>query len=181
MNLNHQQPFHIHLGEPVPEEVPVTARTGVRAIIWDHKKLLMMKSNRGDYKFPGGGMEDGEDEQTALKRELLEETGYTDAIIEDLAGTVIQSHPDRLEKGIWYYLTSPYYAVTLSSKKQQPLALTEDEVEEGFHAVWITPEEAIAINETIPQDPLLNAYIERENRVMNELIRRREEGDNVNN
>lgn len=85
MNLNHQQPFHIHLGEPLPDDIPVTARTGVRAVIWDNNKLLMMKSNRGNYKFPGGGMEDGEDEQTALKRELLEETGYTDAIIEDLA------------------------------------------------------------------------------------------------
>lgn len=180
MNLNQQQTFHIHLGEPVPDNVPVTARTGVRAIIWNDNKLLMMKSNRGDYKFPGGGMEDGEDEQTALKRELLEETGYSDAMIEDLAGTVIQSHPDRLEKGTWYSQTSPYYAVTLSSKKQQPIALTEDEVEEGFHAVWITPEEAIAINETIPQDPLLNAYIERENRVMSELIRRRKKEYHVN-
>ncbi|MBM7706402.1 8-oxo-dGTP pyrophosphatase MutT (NUDIX family) [Chryseomicrobium aureum] len=66
----------------------------------------MMKSNRGDYKFPGGGVEAGESDKQALARELLEETGYTDFVIRELAGQAIQTHPDRIEKGAWYHLRS---------------------------------------------------------------------------
>ncbi|MFC4355606.1 NUDIX domain-containing protein [Chryseomicrobium palamuruense] len=173
MSQRIQEPFYIHLGEPVPDGVPVITRTGVRAIMESGEELLMMKSIRGDYKFPGGGMEAGEDERTALKREVLEETGYVDATIGELAGTVIQSHPDRVQKGAWYCQTSPYYYVSLPTQKQQPIALTEEEIDQGFHAVWIRPEEAIAINETIPLDPNMNFYIERENRVMAEIIKQR--------
>lgn len=73
--------FEIKLGDPIPANIKVISRTGVRAIIWSGQNLLMMKSNRGDYKFPGGGVEAGESDKQALARELLEETGYTDFVI----------------------------------------------------------------------------------------------------
>ena len=44
-------------------------RTAVRAIIFNENKLLMVKSNLGDYKLPGGGVEKGESHEEAIKRE----------------------------------------------------------------------------------------------------------------
>ncbi|HSV85039.1 MAG TPA: NUDIX domain-containing protein, partial [Levilinea sp.] len=56
------------------------ARTDKRVtavIIRDHKVLLIHRFKNGSeyWVFPGGGVEEGEDLNTALKREVVEETG----------------------------------------------------------------------------------------------------------
>ncbi len=55
-------------------------RTNLRVkaiVIKDGKLLLFHRFREGSeyYAFPGGGVEEGEDLDTALKREILEETG----------------------------------------------------------------------------------------------------------
>jgi len=35
-------------------------REAVRAVVLKNKLLLMIRTNLGDYKFPGGGVEEGE-------------------------------------------------------------------------------------------------------------------------
>ena len=40
-------------------------------------RVLMIRSSRGDWEFPGGQVELGEDLMTALQREVREETGIT--------------------------------------------------------------------------------------------------------
>ena len=40
-------------------------------------RVLMIRSPRGDWEFPGGQVEEGEDLVTALQREVWEETGIT--------------------------------------------------------------------------------------------------------
>ncbi len=55
-------------------------RTNLRVkaiVIKDGKLLLIHRFRDGNeyYAFPGGGVEEGEDLDTALKREILEETG----------------------------------------------------------------------------------------------------------
>jgi ADP-ribose pyrophosphatase YjhB (NUDIX family) len=45
-------------------------RTAVKAFIMQDHKILLMHSNRGDYKFPGGGVEEGETLPRALNKEL---------------------------------------------------------------------------------------------------------------
>ena len=53
-------------------------RPSVRGIIIKNNKVAMVYSRKFDYyKFPGGGIENGEDHITTLKRELTEETGLT--------------------------------------------------------------------------------------------------------
>lgn len=161
--------FSLHLGEPIPKDTPIFERTGVRAIIQQNGRLLLMKSNRGDYKFPGGGAEAGEGDHAALIREIHEETGFVDFTIGVKRGSVIQTKPDQYRPGQWYKLTSPYYEVQLHSLERRPVQLTEDEQEQGFQAVWITPQQAIEVNKRIPIDPNLNGYIERENWVLQEV------------
>jgi 8-oxo-dGTP pyrophosphatase MutT (NUDIX family) len=54
------------------------SRTAVRAIIYKDGKLVMVKSTKfGEYKFPGGGKDDGESDLETLERETKEETGMT--------------------------------------------------------------------------------------------------------
>jgi hypothetical protein len=53
--------FEFLMGEKeIPEEYERNERTAVRAILLYGDKVLMVKTNRGDYKFPGGGVEPGD-------------------------------------------------------------------------------------------------------------------------
>lgn len=51
-------------------------RIAARALIKRGNKYLMVQGVKGDLKFPGGGMEDGETLVDTLFREVLEETGH---------------------------------------------------------------------------------------------------------
>lgn len=58
----------------------------VRAIIIKDGKLLTIKRSKQDsvyFVFPGGGVEQGEDLETAMKRECKEELGIEIKVIEN--------------------------------------------------------------------------------------------------
>ena len=54
----------------------IKERIAVRGVIYKKDKLLLVHSNRGYYKFPGGGVEKEESLEEGLIREIREETGY---------------------------------------------------------------------------------------------------------
>lgn len=58
------------------ENASLFFRTAVRGIIRRDGKYLLIHSKYGDYKFPGGGMEEGENQIDTLIREIKEETGF---------------------------------------------------------------------------------------------------------
>ena len=74
--------------------VHINQRTAVRGVIHYQNKILMVQTNRGDYKFPGGGMEEGETEKETLLREITEETGYTDIHIGVKIGETFEQNID---------------------------------------------------------------------------------------
>ena len=55
----------------------------------DRDRVLMILSPRGDWEFPGGQVEEGEDPIAALKREVLEETGVTVEV-----GSIVGVYPN---------------------------------------------------------------------------------------
>ena len=76
------------------ETGPVTRRTAVRGIVRRDGHYLIIHSRYGDYKFPGGGRQDGEQLMDTLIREVKEETArmahfYPDYLKTELVRTEI--------------------------------------------------------------------------------------------
>ena len=66
-------------------------RTAVRGVILRGRTLLMIHSaNVGDYKFPGGGVDEGETHAQALRREVQEEGGASVTHIGLEIGAVVE-------------------------------------------------------------------------------------------
>lgn len=63
----------LQFGEPIDNPLE---RISVYGVIVNDKHEILVVDVRGKYHLPGGGIDAGEDEQEALRREVLEETGY---------------------------------------------------------------------------------------------------------
>lgn len=73
----------IYRSEGVDINGKTITRDAVRGIIMEQRSLLMIFSEvNGDYKFPGGGVIRGESLETALIREVREESGADITVIE---------------------------------------------------------------------------------------------------
>lgn len=136
------------IGELASEDVNIFKREAVRAVIRKDNKILMVYCNRGDYKFPGGGVNRDEKHGEALKREVEEETGYFVSEVSNKIGIVIERRKDEYKKDSIFEMTSHYYLCNIQDK-QVNQSLDEYEAELEFSPVWIDIEEAINKNEEI--------------------------------
>lgn len=146
----------------------VFSRPSARAVIIENGRVAMVHSLKyGYYKFPGGGIEPGEEPISALVREVREETG----LIVDITSVREYGMVHRVQKGDhedvfiqdnFYYLCAAHPG---GDRELDPY-----EAEEGFTLELVTPEAAIRENEkniaAIP-DPVIS---ERENGVLRRLM-----------
>lgn len=129
-----------------PESVDVlAARHTVKGISIHDNKILLLESNRGDYTFPGGGIERDESHHDALAREIIEETGYTCERISTNIGQIILRRKDIFDNSKMYELISHYYLFK-TSISQTNLQLGSRERYLGLKPVWIDIDEAIQKN-----------------------------------
>ncbi|MFM2424015.1 MAG: hypothetical protein RLZZ70_404 [Candidatus Parcubacteria bacterium] len=141
-------------------------REAVRAIVFDaDKKVALLKVSRDSYfKLPGGGVEEGEDFETALKRECLEEIGCEIMNVSPL-GYTEEYWKEDTEKQISYC-----YLAELNGQKGIP-DLTQSEKDRGFETVWMTVGEAITILESCKPTQWEGDYIpQRELIFMREFL-----------
>lgn len=135
----------------------IKKRRAVRAVIWEGEKLLLVETNRGDYKFPGGGVEKGESDEAALLREIREETGYVEAEVGRPVGKTFEQCIDTEEPDTYFQMESVYYLCTLKGKKTVGSDLDDYEEKLEFRPVFIRCEEAVEA-----QEKLLAAGMEKE-------------------
>ena len=106
-------------------------RLTARAIVkrTDGLYAVMYAEKFGLYSLPGGGIEDGEDALSALRREIDKETGCSCESIEEL-GIVAEN------RGTLDYTQLSYYYVVSTSGTRHASHLTADEAANGTALQW---------------------------------------------
>lgn len=134
--------------EIIDKDISIFRRDAVRAIVYKDNRLLMIHTNEGDYKFPGGGIEEEESHKDAVIRELLEETGYRTKMVGDLVGVLVERKPDKFNNNMFFEMNSNYYLCEITGvKEEQKLDAYEADLE--FEPVWISIDDAITENQNI--------------------------------
>ena len=85
-------------------------RKGAVAIIFRQDEFLILKRelNWKGWEFVKGSIDEGEDEETAVKREIREETGLEDIeIIHKLPEKLEYMHPEKTSM-FWMLQTKPF-------------------------------------------------------------------------
>ena len=144
-------------------------RPSVRGIILKGSTIAMVHSLKYDYyKFPGGGIEEGESYPAALCREVREEAGLQvkkDSIRE--YGLV-----PRLEKGRRgeVFVQDNFYYFCRTENLPVSQDLDDYEAEEQFTLSYVDPYFAIRVNRQRPHGPKNQNMLEREARVLELLL-----------
>ena len=148
----------------------VNYRQAVRGIIFKDNKILMVHTNKGDYKFPGGGVNKEEAFEAALMREVCEETGYTVNNIQGKIGAMVERKIDDFDGTSMFEMTSHYYLCEVSNTKTAQ-KLDDYEADLDFQPIWLFIDEAIRINEEILKMSSndRNPWVDRDTLVLKEL------------
>ena len=117
----------------------VHRRPSARAIIEraDGKILVMHSRKYNYYKFPGGGIEQGETPEEALVREVREESGYIvkpETIGE--YGSVLRRNRDNKDPEAIFEQQNYYYFCEIGDERV-PIVQENYAIEEGFEPVWV--------------------------------------------
>ena len=147
----------------------ISQREAVRAIIITNNNILLVQSNRGDYKFPGGGVEENESHAEGLIREIREETGYINNIVKDKVGVVIERKIDEFDNNVLFQMTSHYYLCELTSQEKIKQQLDEYEYILEFTPKWVSLDDAIVQNESLIKKIEKNSWLKRETFVLKEV------------
>jgi 8-oxo-dGTP pyrophosphatase MutT (NUDIX family) len=126
---------------------PILYRNAVRAIILnDNKVLLVYSETSKEFKFPGGGLEQGETRHFALRREVKEEVGRNIKSVNEPLGYVDQIYNDIYDEKKYFYQRSYYYFCEVEDE-YLGLNLSESEIALKFLPKWVEIDEAIAVNQ----------------------------------
>ena len=146
-------------------------RNSARSIIIINKKVAMIHSLKYDYyKFPGGGIEDGENPIDAMIRETREESGLVvkpETIKEyGYVHRIQKSDSDETE----CFVQDNYYYLCEVEEGVVSQDLDEYESEETFTLEFVVPETAIKRNRNVAETPYNQIMFEREARILELLI-----------
>lgn len=145
---------------------PVYKRDSARAIIQRNGMLAMVyAASLGLYKFPGGGIEPGEEHRQTLLREVREEIGLTiDPNSIRPYGRVLVRRRGQMGNEI-FEQENFYYTAEAADNHASALKLDEYEEKLGFSLRWITAKEAWAANRSVIA-PTEQRWVERDTAVL---------------
>ena len=138
-------------------------RDSARSIIIRDKKIAMIHSLKYDYyKFPGGGIENGEDPVEAMIRETREEAGLI-VIPETIkeygyVHRIQKSDKDHTE----CFVQDNYYYLCEAEKEPIPQKLDDYEAKESYRLEYIDAATAIRKNRNVSESPYNSMMFERE-------------------
>ena len=149
----------------------VFTRHSARSIIIKEKRVAMVHSLKYDYyKFPGGGIENGENPVEAMIRETREEAGLC-----IIPGTVreygLVHRIQRSDRDLSEcFVQDNYYFLCEAMDNTVSQDLDEYEAKESYRLEYIDPETAIRKNREVQNSPYNTMMFEREARVL-ELLK----------
>ncbi len=146
-------------------------RNSARSIIIRNGKIAMIHSLKYDYfKFPGGGIENGENPVEAMIRETQEEAGLI--VIPETVREYGYVH--RIQRSVQdpaecFVQDNFYY---LCDAMEQPAAqnLDDYEAKEAYQLEFTEPLRAIETNRAVKESPHSQMMLEREARILEMLI-----------
>ena len=146
-------------------------RNSARSIIIKSKRVAMIHSMKYDfYKFPGGGIENGESPVDAMIRETCEESGLIvkpDTVKEyGYVHRIQRSDRDETE----CYIQDNYYYLCEAADEIGFQELDDYEAEEADTLEYVEPDVAIRKNRHVGKNPYNQMMFEREARVLELLI-----------
>lgn len=115
-------------------------RYAARGIIYNNegKIALLYKKNKKQYKLIGGGKENNEKIEETFIREVMEETGYSIDIIENLGVAVEKKSQDN-------FMQYSTIFVGKILKKEKSENYTIEELKDGSSIVWVDIVDAIEL------------------------------------
>lgn len=148
----------------------IFARHSARAIIIQNGKVAMVYSQKYDYyKFPGGGIEQGEDPIQAMVRETAEEAGLRvlPKTIRPYGYVHRVSKSDHPDAEVFLQDNFYYFCEVCGDIGQN---LDNYEAEEGFTLLWVAPKAAIETNRFHDHGNTDQTMLERDATVLELLI-----------
>ena len=146
-------------------------RNSARSIIIENGRIAMVHSLKYDYyKFPGGGIEQGEDPIEAMIRETREESGLI-VIPESVTeyGYVHRIHKSDTDETECFVQDNFYY-LCKAAKDAGAQQLDDYEAQEDYTLEYVEPQIAIIRNRNTSDTPYNQLMFEREARVLEMLI-----------
>ena len=146
-------------------------RNSARSIIIRNGKIAMIHSLKYDYyKFPGGGIEAGEDPVEAMIRETREEGGLV-----VIPGSVREyGYVHRIQKSdddpSECFVQENYYYLCDVEEGKVSQNLDDYEKQESFQPEYVEPALAIEKNRKVTESPFIRTMAEREALVLEMLL-----------
>ena len=111
------------------------------SLFGDNNQICVVKSEKYGYmQLPGGGIEDGESIEEALRRETEEETGFLISDIKPIGYTIERREDVR---NIYQWDKAISFVFEATPTKNIGTKYIDDEIAVGFFPMWINVDEFI--------------------------------------